>query len=204
MSTLIESAPLLQSTKVIKTVPLLESAVLTQNVTFIISLCQLGHDPNKPNKDGKTPLTIASKTTNANIVRILLDAGGDVDGVDNFGFAHLYHAIYHNRLDIVQLLIDRGCSKHFRDVITYTELAAKCGHVEVVKMLISNGFDAVMRHPVYLFNFLSSSKSAMIGFNEIVQVLEKWPATMLLIIFDELQVLNSMDPASFLDFAEFS
>ena len=203
MSSIIESAPLLQSTKVIKTVPLLESAVLTHNVKFIISLCHLGHDPNEQNKDGQSPLTIASKRTNANIVRILLDAGGNVDGVDNLGFAHLYHAIYHNRLDIVQLLIDRGCSKHFRNVITYTELAAKCGHVNVVKLLISNGFTAVMLHPIHLFNFLSSSKSAMISFNEIVQVLDKWPATMLLIVFDELQVLNLMDPTSFLEYAEF-
>lgn len=204
MSTLIETAPLLQSATLIKTVPLLESAVLTRNIDFIIRLCELGHDPNNPNKDGQSPLTIASKRTNAAIVRILLDAGGNVDGVDNLGFAHLYHAIYHNRLDIVQLLIDRGCNKHFRNVITYTELAAKCGHVDIVKLLISNGFVATMYHPIYLFNFLSSLKTAIISFNEIVQVLDKWPTTMLLIVFDELQVLNLMDPTSFLDFAEFS
>jgi len=201
MSTLIETAPLLESAK---TVPLLESAVLARNIDFIIRLCQLGHDPNEQNKDGQSPLTIASKRANATIVRILLDAGGHVDGVDNLGFAHLYHAIYHNRLDIVQLLIERGCNKHFRNVITYTELAAKCGHVDIVKLLISNGFFATMYHPIYLFNFLSSNKWAIISFNEIVQVLDKWPTTMLLIVFDELQVLNLMDPTSFLDFAEFS
>jgi ankyrin repeat protein len=201
MSTLIETAPLLQSAK---TVPLLESAVLARNIDFIIRLCEFGHDPNEQNKDGQSPLTIASKRTNAAIVRILLDAGGNVDGVDNLGFAHLYHAIYHNRLDIVQLLIDRGCNKHFRNVITYTELAAKCGHVDIVKLLISNGFFATMYHPIYLFNFLSSNKWAIISFNEIVQVLDKWQTTMLLIVFDELQVLNLMDPTSFLDFAEFS
>jgi ankyrin repeat protein len=192
MSTIIESAPLL------------ETAVLSRNIDKIKTLCQLGHDPNEQNKDGQSPLTIASKRTNATIVRILLDAGGNVDGVDNYGFAHLYHAIYHNRVDIVQLLIDRGCNEHFRNVITYTELAAKCGHVDIVKLLISSGFEAMMYNPIHLFNFLSSNKSAMIRFNEIVQVLNKWPTTMLLIVSDELQVLHLMDPTSFLDFAEFS
>jgi ankyrin repeat protein len=204
MSTLIETAPFLQTVTEVETVPpLLETAVLSCNIDIIITLCLSGHDPNTPNKDGHSPLTIASKRTNATIVRILLDAGGNVDGVDNLGFAHLYHAIYHNRLDIVQLLIERGCSKHFHNVITYTELAAKCGHVKIVKLLISSGFDAIMYNPIYLFNFLSSNKSAIKSFNEIVQVLDKWPATMLLIVFDELQVLNLMDPTSFLDFAEF-
>lgn len=191
MSTIIESAPLL------------ETAVLSRNIETIITLCQFGHDPNEQNKDGHSPLTIASKRTNSNIVRILLDAGGNVDGVDNLGFAHLYHAIYHNRVDIVQLLIERGCCKHFRNVLNYTELAARCGHVDIVKLLISNGFEATVHAEIYLYNFLSSSKSAIISFNEIVQVLDKWPATMLLIVFDELQVLHLMDPTSLLDFADF-
>ena len=191
MSTIIESAPLL------------ETAVLSRNIDAIKTLCKLGHDPNEQNKDGHSPLTIASKRTNSNIVRILLDAGGNVDGVDNLGFAHLYHAIYHNRVDIVQILIERGCSKHFRDALTYVELAVKCGHVNIVKLLLSKGFDANMRHPICLFNFLSLSKSANKNFKEIEQVLDKWPATMLLIVFDELQVLNLMDPTSFIEYAEF-
>ena len=191
MSTLIDDAPLL------------ETAVLSRSIDMVTRLCELGHHPNTPNKDGQTPLTIASKRTNATIVRILLDAGGNVDGEDNHGFAHLYHAIYHNRVHIVQLLIERGCNKHFRNVLNYTELAARCGHVDIVKLLISNGFDATVHAEIYLYNFLSSSKSAIISFNEIVQVLDKWPATMLLIVFDELQVLNLMDPTSFLEYTEF-
>ena len=182
---------------------LIETAVISRNIDTIKTLCELGHDPNTYTEDSQSTLTIASKRTNAEIVRILLDAGGNVNGVDSLGFAHVYHAIYHNKLDIIELLIDRGCSKHFKDVLTYVELAVKCGHVNIVKLLLSKGFDPNMHHPIYLFNFLSLSKSANKNFNEIVQVLDKWPATMLLIVFDELQVLHLMDPTSFLDFAEF-
>lgn len=182
----------------------LHSAVLSGNKNSIITLCELGHNPNEYTEDGQTALIIACKKTNANIVGILLDAcGGNVDGKDKLGFAPLYHAIYLNKLDIIQLLIDRGCSKHFRDVFTYVELAIKCGHIEVVKLLLSIGFDATMHHPVYLFSFLSTSPTATRRFDEIVQVLDKWSTTMLLIIFDELEVLGSMDPTSFHDFAQY-
>jgi ankyrin repeat protein len=180
------------------------SAVLPGNKNSVITLGDAGHNPNEYDDDGQTALIIACKKTNANIVGNLLDAcGGNVNGKDKLGFAPLYHAIYHNKVDIIQLLINRGCSKHFRDVFTYVELAMKCGHTDVVKLLLSLGFAATMHHPVNLFSFLSTSTVATRRFNEIVQVLDKWSTTMLLIVFDELQVLGSMDPTSFYDFAQY-
>ena len=84
-------------------------------------LLKLGADPLLPNSDNSTPLMAAAGFGTANpleeagteaealeAVKLLLDLGADINGVDNNGDTAMHGAAYGNFPTVVQLLADRG------------------------------------------------------------------------------------------------
>lgn len=56
-----------------------------------------------------TPLHVATTTNNANIVRLIISLGGDVNAVDYYGATPLYTAIVENRsLEVIKVLLESG------------------------------------------------------------------------------------------------
>ena len=91
------------------------------DVPLMRELVKLGADPFLPNADNSTPLMAAAGLGTANpleeagtepealeAAQLLLDAGADINGVDNNGDTAMHGAAYGNFPTIVQLLADRG------------------------------------------------------------------------------------------------
>lgn len=71
-----------------------------------------------------------------------LDAGCDVDGINEDGMSPLFLASFMNRTEISSLLIQRGANIDFRfQQMTPLMLAAQEGHVDVARILLDAGAD---------------------------------------------------------------
>ena len=88
---------------------------------------------------GRTALIAAAKGGHENIVKILLDAGAEVDAKDDVGIAALYYAAGYGFAGIVQRLLERGAMPDRYYVIMGKNalLAATEGeHKECVRILL--------------------------------------------------------------------
>ena len=92
---------------------------------------------------GRTPLAHASDWGRADVVRGLLDAGADVDLVDDRGRTALHLAAWKGRADIVRMLLDAGVDVDRASKSGRTALhnAAWLGHAEVAGAFLEAGAD---------------------------------------------------------------
>lgn len=90
-----------------------------------------------------TPLHVAAKTGKPKCVTALLEAGADVNAVNEQGRTPLHAAATHNHLDIIKALIAHGATVSVRSKNLGTPLhdAAVNGNLEVAKYLLANGAD---------------------------------------------------------------
>ena len=86
---------------------------------------------------------VASQEDHLEIVRLLIDAGADLDKADDFGRTQLLVASENGYLEVVELLIKAGAKLDMVDVYGVTPLYSACqyGHFEVVELLIKAGAD---------------------------------------------------------------
>jgi ankyrin repeat protein len=69
---------------------------------------------------GNTPLIVAAAWGNADAVRLLLDAGANINATGEDHDTALHRAVAVEALDVVQILIDRGASVEMADADGYT------------------------------------------------------------------------------------
>ena len=86
--------------------PLMKASVFS-DPTIASLLIENGADVNAANKEGKTALMIAARSS-PHIIRLLLDNGADVNAKTRSGFTPLMFAAGEKRPDIVELLINSG------------------------------------------------------------------------------------------------
>jgi ankyrin repeat protein len=99
-----------------------------------------GADPNRADEAQRwTALHYAARDTNAELVRLLLDAGAYVDPVDVFGDTPLWRAAFETSHDIraVQLLVERGADPRHKNQqgISPLDLAREMGRTDLVELL---------------------------------------------------------------------
>jgi ankyrin repeat protein len=78
-------------------------AIVNRSVSWIEALLRQGSDPNHPCKEGITPLYVAARDGNCDIIRALCDAGADATES-----AALFRAVRYGHLRVVQELLERG------------------------------------------------------------------------------------------------
>jgi len=90
----------------------------------------------------QTPLQIAARRDNADLVRLLLDHGADVDANGGWkGWMPLHWAAYDGRAEIVTLLLASAADVRARDQDGKppVTIAAERGHGEIVRLLHQHG-----------------------------------------------------------------
>lgn len=92
--------------------------------------------------DGTTALHAASSVGHANVVRVLLDFGANVEAVGNSGVTPLQLASTMGHIEVMNALLDGGASinaAHKFGGTTALHFAAEMGRVEAIKLLCTRG-----------------------------------------------------------------
>ncbi|KAM0872595.1 hypothetical protein ACQ4PT_038615 [Festuca glaucescens] len=101
-----------------------------------------GIDVNSVSKTGATPMSYAALEGNVQVMRYLLDRGGDHAMPDERGSTPLHHAALRGHCEAVRLLLSKGVPV---DPVDHRgaplHLAASKDHVEVVKVLLEHAAD---------------------------------------------------------------
>ena len=104
-----------------------------------------GADPNSHDNWGWTPLHATAGLGQLDTVRVLVDAGADLDAPDKaFGFTPLHAAVEQGQTEVVRLLVAAGADLDARGgVFEFTPLhmAARYGRTEIARLLIEAGAD---------------------------------------------------------------
>jgi ankyrin repeat protein len=108
-------------------------------------LLHAGAKPAAANKDGATPLLLASVNGNAGMIEKLLAAGADANApLTQFGDTALMMASRTGRIDAIKVLLDHGANVNAKEKwgdTTALMWAVSERHPEAVKMLIERGAD---------------------------------------------------------------
>ncbi|KAF3188341.1 hypothetical protein TWF788_001017 [Orbilia oligospora] len=94
----------------------------------------------------QTPILLASRYGNEDVVEVLLDRGAEVESGDKFGWTPLLWAAKNGHEAIVEKILDRGAQVDSKDAYGMTSLhwAAWEGHEAVASILLERGADIEM------------------------------------------------------------
>ncbi|XP_044260278.1 ankyrin repeat domain-containing protein 50 isoform X3 [Tribolium madens] len=92
---------------------------------------------------GQAALHVAARLGQAQVVKVLLEAGANADQANVDGWTPLRAAAWGGHTEVVELLVDHGCALDSVDAENRTALraAAWSGHEEIVKILLQHGAD---------------------------------------------------------------
>lgn len=127
----------------------LMTAVKDGNVTTVRRLIAEGADVNERDSGGDAPVIMAAYLGHADVLRLLLEAGGDVTALDpGMKATALHAAAYAGHADTAQLLIEHGIAIDQQGPYNgYTALhdAIWQNNVDVARVLIDAGADLTIR-----------------------------------------------------------
>ena len=117
---------------------LLKFAIKRNDERAVKGLLALGASPNLP--PDAAPVAAAVEMANVEVVRALLDAGAEPDGVTN-GESALWRAALGDRLEVAQLLLQRGANVDLgnRDGMTPALAAVTAGNYNMALFLLQRG-----------------------------------------------------------------
>ncbi|XP_023325614.1 ankyrin repeat domain-containing protein 42 [Eurytemora carolleeae] len=90
-----------------------------------------------------TPLHYAAKSSNLEMVRLLLENGADLRAADRHGWSVLHYAVRYGRDEMVELLLNKGADVNVKEKRGWNllHLAARNGQAEKARILLEAGID---------------------------------------------------------------
>ena len=120
-------------------------AVLSDALNRAGALLEAGGDANTCDEEGRPLLLLAIRgRASKEMVELLLDAGADVTWTTEEGVGLLDEAVERNRLDLAELLMERGldpAQTRRKSGMTALMLAACFEHLEMMELLYEKGAD---------------------------------------------------------------
>ena len=116
-----------------------EAATSSIDLKICRSLLKSSADPRIANKMGSTALHIAAFHGRADVARLLIRAGANVNHRDRLGHGPLTCAISRNHKNVAILLLENGADPRLQPEAL--GVAAWDGHLQFVEKLIENGWD---------------------------------------------------------------
>ena len=114
----------------------------------------------------------ATNTGNVEQTRRMLDAGADINALDEHGQTALMNAAHKGHLEVVRLLVERGAALNHtaKHDLTALMLAVIARHPEVVRVLVQAGADITLRGKGHFTTPLEYSQQY--DYAEIVEILK--------------------------------
>ncbi|KAF6782827.1 ankyrin repeat domain-containing protein 52 [Colletotrichum sojae] len=100
-------------------------------------------DPNENSESGRTALGAACDKGNLEAVRLVMEAGANIDMVDHRRRTPIYAASHNGHVDVIKILLEKGADVSVASQSGWTPLnaASDGGHLEVIKVLLEKGAD---------------------------------------------------------------
>ncbi|XP_065846586.1 caskin-2-like isoform X2 [Oscarella lobularis] len=140
-------------------------------------LLRSGADPNALSTNNETALLLAAQYGKTDVASVLLQHKADVGVVGGAGMTALDKACQFGHLEMVELLIQAGALRAFRPLSaeerrdpkrhTPLHLAAKHGHLDIMKVLVSSGMNVNLETA----NGTALHEAALYGRRDIVKFL---------------------------------
>ncbi|KAF4443711.1 ankyrin repeat-containing [Fusarium acutatum] len=114
------------------------------HVGVVKILCMNGADVGAVDGGNHTPLSRAAINGNEDAIRVLIDAGSDMETRSAYRKkTPLHWAVFKRRVESTRLLLQRGAQVDAEDTLFGTALcyAAGEGHLDVVKLFLEHGAD---------------------------------------------------------------
>ena len=122
---------------------LLFEAVKADDVPEVQRLLEAGADANFETTEGHVCILAAIKG-NIEVVKLLVEHGGDIQAQDIFGHTPLSYAVMNDHVPVVEMLLDRGADVNSKSGAYEAPLlchAANGNQVKMVELLIARGAD---------------------------------------------------------------
>jgi ankyrin repeat protein len=94
------------------------------NVAAVARLLHFGADPNRPSRKGNIPIATAANKGTVQIMQLLIDAGADIDAINESGASALIQASHFGQLEAVKLLL-RACIAELCSTVASCVLGVK-------------------------------------------------------------------------------
>jgi hypothetical protein len=151
------------------------------------------------------PIILASAYGHIEIVELLISKDVSVNNDDTDGFTSLILASANGHVEIIELLLLNGAyinKSKYNGSRGRNAISSACrnGHVEAVKLLLLNGANIYDKNRYGETCLMEAFNKGRI---EVVELLQKWPLSMLMIVLQELFVYNILDCEFFSDFYEY-
>lgn len=149
--------------------------VEASNVKALTTLLQTGLDPNSIiAAKGMTLLMRSAQLGDVSITRALINAGADVNRVDEYGNTALLQSIAEGHLETAKLLLQHHADPNLQTIgagASALGIASKSGNVEIVKLLSNFGADLNIKE--YQLHMTPLALASLHGHEAVVQALLK-------------------------------